>query len=100
MSEVSLALGLDVYQFEEYVEVNGDTFLKTGLKTKKGQTLSNQLLKKYGIARNHYEVTMAELNEIVRNDIKTNGFPHIPFKTGDGIKVKWSDARKYSPEQY
>lgn len=90
--QVSLALGLDVYQFEEYVEVNGDTFLKTGLKTKKGQTLSNQLLKKYGIARNHYEVTMAELNEIVRNDIKTNGFPHIPFKTGDGIKVKWSDA--------
>ena len=90
--QVSLALGLDVYQFEEYVEVNGDTFLKTGLQTKKGQTLSNQLLKKYGIARNHYEVTMAELNEIVRNDIKTNGFPHIPFKTGDGIKVKWSDA--------
>ena len=63
--------------------MNGDTFLKTGLQTKKGQTLSNQLLKKYGIARNHYEVTMAELNEIVRNNIKINGFPHIPFKTGD-----------------
>lgn len=90
--QVSLALGLDVYQFEEYVDVNGDTFLKIGLQTKKGQTLSNQILKKYGIARTHYEVTMAELNEIVRNNIKINGFPHIPFKTGDGIKVKWSDA--------
>jgi hypothetical protein len=90
--QVSLALGLDVYQFEEYVEVNGDTFVKVGLQTKKGQTLSNQLLKKYGIARSHYEVTMAELNKIVRDRIKVNGFPYVPFKTGDGIKVKWSDA--------
>ena len=90
--QVSLALGLDVYQFEEYVEVNGDTFIKVGLQTKKGQTLSNQLLKKYGIARSHYEVTMAELNKIVRDRIKVNGFPYDPFKTGDGIKVKWSDA--------
>lgn len=90
--QVSLALGVDVYQFEEYVEVNGDTFVKVGLQTKKGQTLSNQILKKYGIARSHYEVTMAELNKIVRDRIKVNGFPYVPFKTGDGIKVKWSDA--------
>ncbi|MFB2903320.1 hypothetical protein, partial [Aeromonas veronii] len=58
----------------------------------KNAALSNQILKKYGIARSHYEVTMAELNKIVRDRIKVNGFPYVPFKTGDGIKVKWSDA--------
>ncbi|MCF7718679.1 integrase [Aeromonas jandaei] len=90
--QVSSALGLDVSLFEEYVEVNGDTVVKKGLQTKKGQTLSNQLLKKYGIARRHHEVTMVELNEIVREKIKEGSFPYISFKTGDDIKIKWSDA--------
>ncbi|EPC3544297.1 hypothetical protein ACRZCT_003959 [Aeromonas hydrophila] len=90
--QVSSALGLDISLFEEYVEVNGDTVVKKGLQTKKGQTLSNQLLKKYGIARRHHEVTMVELNEIVRKKIKEGSFPYISFKTGDDIKIKWSDA--------
>ncbi|OEE41238.1 hypothetical protein [Vibrio anguillarum] len=90
--QVSLALGLDVSLFEEYAEVKGEAVVKTGLKTKKGQTSSNQLLKKYGIARKHYEVTMTELNDVVREKLKENGFPFIAFKAGDGIKVKWSDA--------
>lgn len=90
--QVSLALGLDVSVFTEEVEVKGEFIVKTGLKTKKGQTLSNQLLRKYGIVRKHYEVTMAELNEIVRKDLEADGFPFVPFKTGEGIKIKWSDA--------
>ena len=90
--QVSFALGLELDLFEEYVELQGEIVVKTGLQTKKGQTLSNQLLKKYGIDRKHYKVTMVELNAIVREKLKENGFPQIAFKTGNGIKIKWSDA--------
>ncbi|WP_318439714.1 hypothetical protein [Photobacterium leiognathi] len=90
--QVSLVLGLDVSVFEEHREIKGEVVVKKGLETKKGQTLSNQLLKRYGIQRKHYEVTMIELNEIVHKKIIENGFPYIAYKAGDGIKVKWSDA--------
>lgn len=90
--QVILALGVDVSVFEEHREIKGEVVVKKGLETKKGQTLSYQLLKRYGIQPKHYEVTMTELNEIVHKKIKENGFPYIAYKTGESIKVKWSDA--------
>jgi hypothetical protein len=32
-----------------------------------------------------------DLNIILRNRLP-KGFPYIPFKTGNGVQVKWSEA--------
>ena len=44
-----------------------------------------------GIPTNDFTVCLNDLNIILRNRLP-KGFPYIPFKTGMGIKVKWSEA--------
>jgi hypothetical protein len=77
MDEVSLALGLD---------------LSIYVSESQRRTSRNQLLRRKGIERKDYQVTLKELNIILRNALP-DGFPYIPFQTGEGeVKVKWSDA--------
>ena len=51
----------------------------------------NPFLKARGIERKDYVVTLRDLNKIVRERLP-KGFPYVPFTTGDGVKVKWSEA--------
>lgn len=71
-----MALGLDTSGFE---------------KTQKS-TSGNQLLRRKGIERKDYMVSLSDLNKIVRRDLP-EGFPYIPFKAGTGkVKVRWSES--------
>lgn len=92
IEQVSLALGVDVSLFEECTVVKGEAIIKVGRKTRKGKGLTYNLLKRYGIARKHHEVTLAELNYIVHTKIRDEGFPYIAFRNGSGIKIRWSEA--------
>ncbi|WPP55155.1 integrase [Acinetobacter pittii] len=38
-----------------------------------------------------YVVSLEDLNIILRNRLP-KGFPYVPFKTGNGVQVKWSEA--------
>lgn len=71
-----LALGLDT----------------SNLSKKQAQTSGNQLLRRKGIEREDYVVTLKDLNKIVRDNLP-KGWPYIPFKKGKGkVKVKWSES--------
>lgn len=49
-------------------------------------------LKRKGVSTDDYQVTLKDLNIIVRNSLP-KGFPYIPFKKGMGhVKLKWSEA--------
>ena len=72
-SDVLLAMGLDISSYENSNNA-GIKFLKTR-----------------GIPISDYEVCLNDLNIILRNRLP-KGFPYIPFKTGNGIQVKWSEA--------
>ena len=77
MDEVALSLGLDI------------SIYKTKQQKSTGR---NQLLKLNGIERKNYQVSLNDLNKIVRANLP-EGFPHIPFKNGEGrVRVKWSDS--------
>lgn len=80
--EVTLALGLDV-------SIYGDQ--SDAANRKKLQTGRNQLLKRKGIAREDFVVSLLDLNKIVRKGLP-EGFPYIPFVRGSGVKVKWSQS--------
>ncbi|HIF9375938.1 TPA: integrase [Photobacterium damselae] len=81
--EVAMALGLDLSRY-------GD--LSNAKNLKKWQTASNQLLKRKGVARKNYQVTLRDLNLILRNELPES-FPYIPFVKGNGhVKIKWSEA--------
>ncbi|EEZ42455.1 hypothetical protein [Photobacterium damselae] len=83
MDEVAMALGLDLSDY-------GDISDKEN--RKKWYSSRNSLLKRKGVERKDYVVTLRELNAILRNDLP-EGFPYIPFKKGNGhVKVKWSEA--------
>ena len=76
-NEVALALGLDISVYEKGKKLNGAV---------------NQLLKRKGIERKDYVVSLRDLNKIVRSELPED-FPFIPFKKGEGkVKLKWSDA--------
>ncbi|MEQ1158010.1 integrase [Acinetobacter johnsonii] len=74
-SEVLLAMGFDVSQYDD--------------------SQANNRGKKFLMTRNihigDYEVCLNDLNIILRNRLP-KGFPYIPFKTGNGVQVKWSEA--------
>ncbi|MFH4117881.1 integrase, partial [Acinetobacter baumannii] len=50
-----------------------------------------KFLKTREIPVHDYSVCLNDLNIILRNRLP-KGFPYIPFKTGNGIQVKWSEA--------
>ncbi|MFH4616876.1 integrase [Vibrio diabolicus] len=83
MNEAALALGLDVYAYGDLT----DPKIK-----KKMRTSRNQFLKRKHIARKDFQVCLRDLNKIVRDNLP-EGFPYIPFTTGEGnVKVKWSES--------
>ncbi|HCV01579.1 MAG TPA: integrase [Pseudoalteromonas sp.] len=62
------------------------------LDKKQSQTSGNQLLRRKGIERKDYVVTLNDLNKIVRDNLPS-GWPYIPFKKGKGkVKIKWSES--------
>jgi len=83
MDEVAAALGLDSSSYGNLSKTEN---------RKKWQTARNQLLKRKGVLRKDYQVTLRDLNSIVRNDLPKD-FPYVLFKNGNGhVKVKWSEA--------
>lgn len=48
-------------------------------------------LKTRGIPIDNYKVCLNDLNIILRSRLP-KGFPYVPFKTGNGVQVKWSEA--------
>jgi hypothetical protein len=62
------------------------------LTNKQKSTSGNQLLRRKGIEREDYVVSLRDLNKIVRGNLPDD-FPYIPFETGaDKVKVKWSES--------
>ncbi|CCN80962.1 conserved hypothetical protein [Vibrio nigripulchritudo SFn27] len=83
MDEAAMALGLDLSRYGDLCDAKN---------RKKWQTARNQLLRRKGILREDYQVTLRDLNLILRADLP-EGFPYIPFENGNGyVKVKWSEA--------
>lgn len=75
-SEVLLAMGFDISAYE-----NTKRLLDTG----------RSFLRIRKIPTGDYAICLNDLNIILRNRLP-KGFPYIPFKTGNGVKVKWSEA--------
>ncbi|MFZ3515932.1 integrase [Vibrio harveyi] len=83
MDEVAMALGLDLPSY-------GD--LSDAKNRKRWQSARNGLLTRKGVLRKDYQVTLRDLNLILRDDLP-EGFPYIPFGKGNGhVKIKWSEA--------
>ncbi|MDR9826436.1 integrase [Vibrio sp. FNV 38] len=81
--EAAMALGLDLSKYGE---------LSDAKNRKKWQTGRNQLLKRKEILREDYQVTLRDLNVILRKALP-EGFPYIPFDNTNGhVKIKWSEA--------
>lgn len=81
--EVAMALGLDMPKY-------GD--LSNTRNLRKWQSARAKLLTRKGILRKDYQVTLRDLNLILR-DALPKGFPYIPFDNGNGhVKIKWSEA--------
>ncbi|WP_168396728.1 integrase [Acinetobacter indicus] len=75
-SEVLLAMGFDVFLYDDVRKENN-----SGI----------QFLKTREIPISDYSVCLNDLNIVLRNRLP-KGFPYITFKTGNGVKVKWSEA--------
>lgn len=75
-NQVLSAMGFDLsmYENQHQAKSSGKNFLKSR-----------------DIPIKDYSVCLNDLNVIVRKRLP-KGFPYIPFKTGGGIKVKWSEA--------
>ncbi|WP_425653604.1 integrase [Vibrio campbellii] len=83
MDEVAMALGLDLPSY-------GD--LSDAKNRKRWQSARNGLLTRKGVLRKDYQVTLRDLNLILRDNLP-EGFPYIPFGKGNGhVKIKWSEA--------
>lgn len=74
-SDVLLAMGFDVSQYDD----------------RQANNSGRQFLKARDIPIGDYEVCLNDLNIILRERLP-QGFPYVPFKTGNGIQVKWSEA--------
>ncbi|MEZ8330236.1 integrase [Vibrio splendidus] len=83
MDEAAMALGLNM-------SIYGDLSDKSNLK--QWRTSRNQFLKRKGVERKDYLVTLRDLNVILRKALP-EGFPYIPFDNSNGhVKIKWSEA--------
>ncbi|WP_024606474.1 MULTISPECIES: hypothetical protein [unclassified Pseudoalteromonas] len=70
------ALGLDTSKFTD----------------KQTATSGNQILRRKGIERVDFAVTLRDLNKIVRQNLPDE-WPYVPFKKGKGkVRLKWSEA--------
>lgn len=58
---------------------------------KRWRDSGNQFLMKRGLERKDNCYCLNDLNIFIRQRLP-EGFPYIPFKTGNGIEVKWSEA--------
>lgn len=74
--QVLLALGFDSSYYDTRIKANN---------------AGNQFLSTRGIERKDNIYCLNDLNIILRSRLP-EGFPYIPFKTGGGVKVKWSEA--------
>ncbi|MCF4171937.1 integrase [Vibrio sp. McD22-P3] len=81
--EAAMALGLDMSKY-------GD--LSDAYNRKSWQSSRNAFLRRKGVERKDYQVTLQDLNLILRNDLP-EGFPYIPFGKGNGhVRLKWSES--------
>lgn len=74
--QVLLALGFDNSCYDTRIKAN---------------SAGNQFLSTRGLERKGNIYCLNDLNIILRSRLP-EGFPYIPFKTGGGVKVKWSEA--------
>lgn len=74
--EVLLAMGFDISAYTT---------------TKQLGSSGRQFLQTRGIPVNDYATCLNDLNTILRNRLP-KGFPYVPFQTGNGVRVKWSEA--------
>lgn len=74
-SEVLMAMGFDA----------------SLLDARQANNSGRQFLITRDIPISDYEVSLNDLNIILRTRLP-QGFPYVPFKTGNGVKVKWSEA--------
>ena len=74
--QVLLALGLDSSCYDTHIKANN---------------AGNKFLSTRGLERKDNIYCLNDLNIILRSRLP-EGFPYIPFKTGGGVKVKWSEA--------
>ncbi len=74
-SEVLMAMGFDA----------------SLLDARQANNSGRQFLITRDIPISDYEVSLNDLNIILRRRLP-QGFPYVPFKTGNGVKVKWSEA--------
>ncbi|HGW4399987.1 TPA: integrase [Acinetobacter nosocomialis] len=75
-SEVLSAMGFDVSLYDE---------------TSKEKNSGKSFLITREIPISDYAVCLNDLNIILRNRLP-QGFPYIPFRTGNGVQIKWSEA--------
>ena len=74
-SEVLLAMGFDVSQYND----------------RQANDSGRKFLNARDIPISNYEVCLNDLNIMLRKRLP-DGFPYVPFKTGNGVQVKWSEA--------
>ncbi|OCH76011.1 integrase [Vibrio breoganii] len=83
MDEAAMAFGLDIGSYGDFSDSGN---------SKKWKDARNQFLSNRDIERKDYQVTLRDVNAIVRKSLP-EGFPYIPFDNGDEhVKVKWSEA--------
>ncbi|AVH27798.1 integrase [Vibrio diabolicus] len=81
--EAAMALGLDMSKYGDLSDADS---------RKSWRGARNRLLTRKEIERKDYQVTLRDLNLILRNNLP-EGFPYIPFDKGNGhVKVKWSES--------
>lgn len=75
-NQVLSAMGFDVNLYQSLSQANqsGKNFLEIR-----------------NIPTSDYQVNLNDLNTVIRNRLP-KGFPYVPFKTGNGVKIKWSEA--------
>ncbi|WP_227554000.1 integrase [Acinetobacter haemolyticus] len=59
--------------------------------TRNARMAALSFLRVRGIPSEDYVVSLEDLNKILRSRLP-KGFPYVPFSTGNGVQVKWSEA--------
>ncbi|MGQ4709102.1 MULTISPECIES: integrase [Acinetobacter] len=59
--------------------------------TTTARTSGNQFLAVRGLERKNNIYSLNDLNELIRSRLP-EGFPYVPFSTGNGVRIKWSEA--------
>lgn len=59
--------------------------------TRNARMAALSFLRVRGIPSEDYVVSLEDLNKILRSRLP-KGFPYVPFSTGNGVRIKWSEA--------